>query len=91
MASTLRDLTINGCDALASSEIKHVLSLRHLTSLELTYSFDSHRPLDECSMALLTPPTLALPSLVSFEYAHVMTDLENEIEDDPELEPELEL
>lgn len=51
-----------------STELKHVLALKSLTSLELSGWFVE--PLDACTQHLFTPPTAALPMLNKFAYTH---------------------
>ena len=63
---TLRYLSLQHQPALRTSEIRHILALKNLDKLRLSFSFSE--ALDGFTRHVLTPPSTALPKLTSFVY-----------------------
>lgn len=68
LAPSLQSLELIWCRnaALHSTDLKHILTLKSLTSLSIFRSFVE--PLDDCTQHLLTPPSVVLPGLKEFAY-----------------------
>lgn len=66
MTSQLRRLEVNCCKRLVPFEVRHIISLRALEQLTLTYSFTA--PLFDDERAPLKPRSILLPLLAEFDY-----------------------
>ena len=66
LTSQLGSLVLNYCRRLPPAELRHAHSLRGLRSLELRLSLTA--PLGDDELALLAPPSAALPRLEEFKF-----------------------
>ena len=63
---TLRYFGLEKSSALRTAELRHLLALKNLDTLELLSSFSE--ALDGLTQHLLTPPSIVLPKLTKFKY-----------------------